>query len=104
MLKAIYFPRGEFMNARKGKDRLGPGLVLSKVGSFGERLALADSQWTYVDFWNDKWVPHSPNFRIQSPKPPWADNLKGLYLGCNWVSFPPIPLLNILCKDASVYQ
>ncbi|KAF7153144.1 hypothetical protein RHSIM_Rhsim01G0167200 [Rhododendron simsii] len=45
------------------------------------------------------WTPREGNEAAH-----WIASSRASTLGCNWVSFPPIPLLNILCKDASVYQ
>lgn len=45
------------------------------------------------------WTPREGNAAAH-----WIASSRASFLGCNWVSIPPAPLLTILCNDASVYQ
>lgn len=79
MLEAIYFPKSNFLEARLGNRS---SWAWSSLIQGGEIL-LKGTCWQIhngrsVDFWNDKWILSSPNMKIQSPKPPWVDNLKVL--------------------------
>ncbi|XP_058185931.1 uncharacterized protein LOC131303156 [Rhododendron vialii] len=45
------------------------------------------------------WTPREGNEAAH-----WIASSRASTLGCNWVSTPPVPLLSILCNDASIYQ
>lgn len=67
MLKGIYFPRTNFLNATRGAR---PSWVWSSLCQ-GRELLQKGLRWQIksgkeVKFWTDKWVPSLHNFQIQS--------------------------------------
>lgn len=69
MLKAIYFPRSDFLEAPKGAR---PSWVWSSICQGREvlckRLRWQVKNGEQVDFWRDKWIPSLPNFQVQSAR------------------------------------
>lgn len=74
MIKKIYFPNSSFLAATRGKKASWAWLSLLKGREIlvqGLRRQVGDGH--SISFWEDKWVPSLPNFRISFPKPTKCD-------------------------------
>ncbi|CAL5413426.1 unnamed protein product [Camellia sinensis] len=71
MLKGIYFPHSNFMEASRGRcaSWAWAGLIQSR------KILCNGVCWQVyngasINFWDDKWIPSLPGFKVSSPKPP----------------------------------
>ncbi|XP_028121690.1 uncharacterized protein LOC114318912 [Camellia sinensis] len=71
MLKGIYFPHSNFMEASRGQcvSSAWASLIQSRT------LLCKGVRWQVyngasIKFWDDKWIPSLPGFKVSSPKPP----------------------------------
>lgn len=69
MLKGIYFPKTDFLNASRGAR---PSWIWSSLCQ-GRELLKIGLRWQIksgndVKFWTDRWVPNLNNFQIQSER------------------------------------
>ncbi|KAL5579573.1 hypothetical protein UlMin_012015 [Ulmus minor] len=76
VLKACYFPHGDFLNANKGKHA---SLVWSSI-VWGKEVIEKGSRWRVgsgmgIDIFKDRWLPTPPFFKISS-SPPFPGNFK----------------------------
>lgn len=72
VLKGIYFPRDNFMNAKKGSRASWIWNSLLR----GMDVLLASVRWQVgngksIHFWSDRWVPNSPHFFVRDAKGPF---------------------------------
>lgn len=70
-MKGLYFPNTDFLHASKGRQ---PSWAWSSIIQ-GREILLKGVRWQVADgskiqFWNDKWIPSSKDFKIHSGRPP----------------------------------
>ncbi|KAK1379408.1 hypothetical protein POM88_026152 [Heracleum sosnowskyi] len=75
VLKGIYFPRDNFLNAKKGSRASWLWNNLLK----GRDVLLAGIRWQVgngksINFWCDRWVSNSPHFFVRDAKGPFNSN------------------------------
>ncbi|KAL5555894.1 hypothetical protein UlMin_038130 [Ulmus minor] len=68
VLKACYFPNGDFLNARKGKHA---SLVWRSL-MWGREIIEKGSRWRVgsgknIDIFKDRWLPEPSNFKVTTP-------------------------------------
>ncbi|KAL5560150.1 hypothetical protein UlMin_036361 [Ulmus minor] len=68
VLKACYFPNGDFLNARKGKHA---SLVWRSL-VWGREIIERGSRWRVgsgrnIDIFKDRWLPEPSNFKVTTP-------------------------------------
>ncbi|KAL5546786.1 hypothetical protein UlMin_006473 [Ulmus minor] len=68
VLKACYFPNGDFLNARKGKHA---SLVWRSL-VWGREIIEKGSRWRVgsgknIDIFKDRWLPEPSNFKVTTP-------------------------------------
>ncbi|KAL5566894.1 hypothetical protein UlMin_030058 [Ulmus minor] len=68
VLKACYFPNGDFLNARKGKHA---SLVWRSL-VWGREIIENGSRWMVgsgrnIDIFKDRWLPEPSNFKVTTP-------------------------------------
>ncbi|XP_028089060.1 uncharacterized protein LOC114289509 [Camellia sinensis] len=71
MLKGIYFSHSNFMEASRGRcvSWAWASLIQSrKILCNGVRWQVYNG--ASINFWDDKWIPSLPGFKVSSPKPP----------------------------------
>ncbi|KAI8548092.1 hypothetical protein RHMOL_Rhmol07G0245500 [Rhododendron molle] len=74
IIKGLYFPNCSFLEAKRGSRVSWAWLSLLQ----GREILYKGLRWQVqngesIRFWEDRWVPSSPNFRISSPKPVECD-------------------------------
>ncbi|XP_028056948.1 uncharacterized protein LOC114260948 [Camellia sinensis] len=70
ILKGIYFAHSNFMEASKGQRAFWAWASILQ----GRDLLLQGIRWqvnsgTEAKFWENKWIPYVPGFKVTSPKP-----------------------------------
>lgn len=74
ILKGIYFPHSNFMEASKGRRASWAWASFLQ----GRDILRQGIRWqvnsgTEEKFWEDRWIPYVPGFKVTSPKPRGSD-------------------------------